>query len=80
MPEPERYGGDIEGVEHGVQGTEYGGQQHRGEDLASTYVLCPCWRTRLSSIWRRQAGETQGNYIVRGENNRKKQGTKEKTK
>ena len=26
---------------------EDGGQQCRGKDLASTYVLHPCWRTRL---------------------------------
>ena len=49
--------------EHGVQGVEYGGQQHRGKDLALTYVLHPCQRTRLSPILEETSrGDTRGLY------------------
>ena len=50
MLESGRYRGDVGSIEHRVWGMEYGGQQHRGKNLASTYVLHPCWRTGLSLI------------------------------
>ena len=80
MLESGRYGGDFEGVEHGVWGMKHRGQQHRGKDLASTYALCPHQRTSLSSnLEETSRGDTR-ECIVRAENNRKEQGTKEKTK
>ena len=33
--------GGVEGNVEGVEWTSYGRQQHRGKDLASTYVLHP---------------------------------------
>ena len=64
-PESGRYGG---GVECRVQGMEYGGLHHRGKDLASTYVLHPCWITRLSLISEETSrGGTWGLYCQGGE-------------
>ena len=46
---------------------EDGGWQHRGNDLASTYVLCPCQRTRLSLILEKTSrGDTRGLYCQGG--------------
>ena len=47
---------------------EYRGQQHRGKDLASTYVLHPCQRTRLSLILEETSrGDTRGLYWQGGD-------------
>ena len=68
MLESRRYGGGVEGVEHRVQDMEYGKQQHRGKDLASTYVLCPCQRTRLSLVSEETSrGDTRGLYCQGGD-------------
>ena len=51
-PESGRCRGNVKGVEWGAQSAvyEYRRWQHRGKDLASTYVLCPCRGTGLSLI------------------------------
>ena len=68
MLESWMYGGDVEGVEHRVWGMEDGGWQHRGKDLASTYVLHPHQRTRLSLILEETCrGDTRGLYCQGGE-------------
>ena len=42
------------------------GQQCRGKDLASTYVLHPRWRTRLSLILEETSrGDTRGRGLRR---------------
>ena len=48
---------------YGVWCTDYRGQQCRGKDLASTYVLHPHQRTRLSLILQETSrGDTRGLY------------------
>ena len=61
---------------YGVWCTDYRGQQCRGKDLASTYVLHPHQRTRLSLILEETSrGDTRGLYC-QGEIDRKGWGTK----
>ena len=68
MPESRRYSGDVGRIECGVWNIEYRGLQHRDKDLASTYVLYPCWRTRLSLILEETSrGDTRGLYCQEGE-------------
>ena len=70
MLESRRYRGDVEGVEweHRVWGTEYRGWQCKGKDLASTYVLCPCHKTRLSLILEGTSRkDTRGLYCQGGD-------------
>ena len=46
-----------------MQCTEDGRRQHRGKDLASTYVLHPCQGTGLSLILEELSrGDTRGLY------------------
>ena len=46
---------------------DYGGWQHRGKDLASTYVLCSHQRTRLSlNLEETSRGDTRGLYCQGG--------------
>ena len=47
---------------------DYGGQQHMGKDLASTYVLHPGWRPRLFLITEEiSRGDTWGLYCQGGD-------------
>ena len=45
----------------------YRRQQHRGKDLASTYVLRPHQGTGLSSISETSSGDTRGLYCQGGD-------------
>ena len=48
--------------------TDYGRQQHRGKDLASTYVLHPHQGTGLSLILEETSrGDTRGLYCQGGD-------------
>ena len=70
-----RYRGKVGDVECRVWGMEYRGQQHRGKDLALTYVLHPHQRRKSSLISEETSrGDTRGLYC-QGENDRKGQGT-----
>ena len=47
---------------------DYRRWQHRGKDLASTYVLCPCQGTGLSlNLEETSMGDTRGLYCQRGD-------------
>ena len=59
---------------------DYRGWQHRGKDLASTYVLHPHWRTRLSLILEETSKGDTRNCIFRGEIDRKGQRTENKVR
>ena len=72
-PESRRYRGDVGSIECGVWNTE-----DYSIGVWTWFQLICCALTGEQGCpqsQRRQAGETQGDCIVRGENNRKGQGT-----